>query len=99
MCFAVDGGGSGDDPGVDIDLEQPVGVTGQAVGDRVIGGVQVKGVGGQADRGAHDHILVDCIGGRIAVGRRRDIELIQIVDGDREVLRWRSSHRCCWPAP
>ena len=46
-----------------------------------------------------DHILIDCIGRRIAVGGRRNIELIQIVDGDREVLAWPLSHHWCWPAP
>ena len=66
--FAVDGGGGGDDTRVGVDLEQPVGIAGQAVGDRVVGGVQIEGIGRQADRGSHDHIFIDGIGGRIAVG-------------------------------
>ena len=61
--------GGGDNTRVGIDLEQPVRVAGQAVGDRVIGRIQVEGIGRQADRGADDHILVDGIGRRIAVGR------------------------------
>ena len=52
VCFAVDGGGGGHDTRVDVDLEQPVRVAGQAVGDRVVGRIEVEGIGGQADRGA-----------------------------------------------
>ena len=70
MGFAVDGGGGGHHTGVDVDLEQPAGVTGQAVGDRVIGCVQVEGIGRQADGGSHDHVFVDSVGGDIAVGGR-----------------------------
>ena len=48
----------------------PSGIAGQAVGDRIVGRIQIKGVGRQADGGSHGHILVDGIGGRIAIGRR-----------------------------
>ena len=98
MCFAVDGGGGGHDTRVGVDLEQPVGVAGQAVGDRIVGRIQVKGIGRQADGGSDDHIFIDGIGGGIAVGGRRDIEFVQIVDGDIEDLCLASSHRCWWPA-
>ena len=48
--FAVDGGGGGDHTRVHIDLEQPARVAGQAVGDRIVGRIQVKGIGRQTDR-------------------------------------------------
>ena len=64
MRFAVDGCCGGDYTRVRIDLEQPARIAGQAVGDRVIGGIEVEGVGRQADRGADDHILIDFIDGR-----------------------------------
>ena len=84
--FAIDRRGGGHHAGVGVDLEQSVGVAGQAVGDRVVGRIQIEGIGRHADGGADDHILVDFIGRAIDIGRHRDIELIQIVDGDVERL-------------
>ena len=86
MRFAIDGRSRRHHAGVGVDLEQSVGVAGQAVGDRVVGGIQVEGIGGHADGRANDHILVDFIGRAIGIGRDRDVELVQIVDGDIERL-------------
>ena len=41
--FTIDRRGDGDHAGVGIDREQPVGVAGQAVGDRVVGRIQIEG--------------------------------------------------------
>ncbi len=86
MRFAVDRDGGGDDAGVWIDLEEVVWVAGQAVGDGVGCGVQVEGVSGDANGRANSKILIDLVRCRIDVGRRGDVELVEIVDRDVERL-------------
>ena len=84
--FAIDRRGGGDHAGVGVDGEQSVGVAGQAVGDRVVGRVQIEGVGGDADRRADDHVFGHFVRRGIDIGRHRDIEFVDVVDGDRNDL-------------
>ncbi len=86
VCFAIDGDGRRDHTGVGIDREQSIGVAGQAVRDRVVGRIQIEGIGGDADRGADDGIFGDFVGGCVNIRRHGDIELIDIVDRDVERL-------------
>ncbi len=86
MCLAIDCDGGGDDAGGGIDLEEVVWVTGQTVGDGVVVGVQVEGVSGDANGRANSNILIDLVRCRIDVGRRGDVELVEIVDRDVERL-------------
>ncbi len=72
--------------GVGIDLEEVVWVAGQAVGDGVAGGVQIEGVGGDANCRANSNILIDLVYSRVGIGWRGDVELIEIIDRDVERL-------------
>ena len=61
-----------------------------------------RGEGGHADHRADRRVLVDRVGGGVAVGRGRDRELVDVVDRDRERLPrcepsalGRPHRRCC----
>ena len=97
--FTIDRRGGSDHTGVGIDREQPVGVAGQAVGDRVVGRVQIEGIGRDPDGGADDHVFGHFVGRGIGIGRYADIELVDIVDRDVERLGWRPIRRCWPPRP
>ena len=79
-----------DDAGAGVDLEGAAGVVDQRVGDGVVGGVGVGGVGGDPDQGAGGGVLADCIGRAAIVGRRRGVELVDVVDGDGELVGMRA---------
>ena len=55
-------------------------------GDEKLARGQIERIGGDADQRPGGSILVDRIGRGIAVGRGRDVELIDIVDRDDEAL-------------
>ena len=61
-----------------MDGEETAGVAAQAVGDGVVGGVGIRGEGGDAHHGADDHVLVHRIGGRIGVADGADVELVLV---------------------
>ncbi len=84
--LAIDRDGGGDDASVGIDLEEVVWVAGQAVGDGVVGRIQVEAAGGDANCCADSNVFIDLIRCRIAVGWRGDVELIEIIDRDVKSL-------------
>ena len=86
MHFAIDRGRRGDDTCIDVDVEQSVGIAGQAVGNGVVGRVQVERVGGNAHRSADANVLSDFIGRGIAVGGHSDVEFIDVDNSDVERL-------------
>ncbi len=86
MCLTIDRGGRGDFTRVGVDLEQAVRVTGQAVSDRIVRGIQVECVGRDPHGGTDRHVLIHFVYGCVGVGRSRDIKLIEIVDRDVERL-------------
>ena len=86
MHFAIDRCRRGDDTTAGIDVKQAIGIAGQAVGNGVVGRVQVECVGGNAHRRAYADILSDFIRGCIAIGGYSDVEFIHVVDGDRKRL-------------
>ena len=87
MHFAINGRSSCDDAGVRIDREQIVRVAAERVSDRVGGRVEIERVGSDTNCCANRDVLIDLIGCVVGIRRRRDIELIEIVNRDREVLR------------
>ena len=60
--FAVDCCGGGHHAGIGIDRKQSIRVAGQAVGDRVVGRIQIESIGGDADRRADDDVFGHFIG-------------------------------------
>ena len=84
--LAVDGPGHGHHARVGVDGEPAAVVVLQAVGDRVVRGIGVAGRRGHADRRADDRVFVHRIGRGVTVGDRTDVELVQVVDVDREHL-------------
>ena len=61
-------------------------IAGQAVGNGVVGRVQVERVGGHTHRSANADVLRDFVGSCIAIGGHSDVEFIHIDDGDVERL-------------
>ena len=86
MHFAIDRCRRRDDAAVGIDVKQSVGITGEAIGNGVVGRIQVEGVGRNAHRRADANILRDFVGRGIAVGGHADVEFIDVDDGDVERL-------------
>ena len=81
--------------GVGVDLEQPTRVAGQAVGDRVVRRIKVKGIGRQANGRANRYVFVYSVDRRIVVRRNRNDKLVDVVDRDVEVLRGRRAIAGC----
>ncbi len=84
MDFAVNGSSGCHNACVGIDREQAIEVAGQRVGDRVGCRVEIECVGGNADSCSDCDVLIDAVRGCIGVGWLCDIELVNILDGDRE---------------
>ncbi len=69
--------------GAAVDGKTSAGIIVQRVGDRVGRGIGITGLGGNADRVANVGVLGDVVG-QVTVGDGRDVELIDIVQGDGE---------------
>ena len=78
--------GHRDHAGAGVDREPAAVVVLQRIGDRVVGRIVITGRRGDADHRADCGVLVDRVGRRISIGHRADIELVDIVDVDREYL-------------
>ncbi len=78
--------GHGHDTGAGVDGEASRGVVVQRVGDRIGGGVRVGSEGSDANDGAIGRVLVDGVGRGIRIADGRDVEFIDIVQGDRVTL-------------
>ena len=73
----------GDHPADGIDFEPSAGGVVERVGDGVVAGIRVARECGYADHRVSRSVLVDGIDRGVAVGRRGDIELIDVVNVDR----------------
>ena len=84
--LSIDGTSDSDNACHSINAEPPAIIVGQGVGDRVRCRVAVIRERGQADGCANGRILKNLITPTIRISHRRRIELINIVDRNRECL-------------
>ena len=73
----------GDDPADRIDLEPTVGGVVESVGDGVVAGIRVARENGHTDHRVSRSVFINGVNRGVAVDRRGDIELVDVVDVDR----------------
>ena len=81
--LVVEAAGDGHDARVGVDGKQAAGIVVERVGDRV-GHVGIGGQAGHADRGADNRILGHRVGAGIRVGDGAGVELVDVIDRDRQ---------------
>ncbi len=68
MDLAIDRCSGGDYPGAGIDLEESIGIAGQAVGDGIRGRIQIERVGSDTYGRSDGNVLIDCIRCCVGIG-------------------------------